>query len=160
MVFGWGFAARARRAGWVVCCAVLVWLSGWRGTVAAEPLLPLVTLRAGLYQITAELAGTQRAREQGLMFRTVLPPKHGMLFRFPFPDRHCMWMKNTPLPLAVAFLDDAGRIVNIAEMAPHTLTPHCAAQPVRWALEMPGGWFRERGIVVGMRIHGLDAIDK
>jgi uncharacterized membrane protein (UPF0127 family) len=71
-----------------------------------------------------------------------------------------MWMKNTPLPLAVAFLDDAGRIVNIAEMAPHTLTPHCAAQPVRWALEMPGGWFRERGIVVGMRIHGLDAIDK
>lgn len=133
----------------------------WLGLVPFLPAwaeaLPEVVLRLGMHQVTAEVAAAQKAREQGLMFRPVLPAHRGMLFLFPFADRHCMWMKNTVIPLAVAFLADDGRIVQIEEMAPNTLTAHCAKEPVRWALEMAGGWFRERGVVVGMYVAGLPA---
>ncbi len=135
---------------------LFAWALLGKGVVAEES-LPQVQLRLGMHQVTAEVAASQKTREQGLMFRSALPPNRGMLFAFPVTERHCMWMKNTFIPLAVAFLADDGRIVNIEEMYPLTLTPHCAQEPVRWALEMPGGWFRERGIVVGMRVVGLPA---
>lgn len=130
-----------------------------RTAAASEPVgseaLAEVTLRVGIYQITAEVAATEKTRERGLMYRAHLPPHRGMLFYFPVAERHCMWMKNTPIPLAVAFVDEEGRIVNIEEMEPLTLTSHCAAKPVRWALEMTGGWFRDHGVGVGMRLEGL-----
>ena len=92
------------------------------------------------------------------MYRTSLAPNGGMLFVFEQPGEQCMWMKNTLLPLSVAFIDDDGSIVNIADMQPQTEDPHCAAKPVRYALEMTQGWFAERGIRAGSRLRGLDKI--
>ncbi|MCS7100122.1 MAG: DUF192 domain-containing protein, partial [Burkholderiaceae bacterium] len=105
--------------------------------------------------ITAELADTDATRTRGLMFREHLPPNQGMLFVFDSKAPHCMWMRNTPIPLSVAFIDDDGRVVNIEDMAPHTETLHCARAPVRYALEMNRGWFASRGIRPGAVIGGI-----
>lgn len=117
---------------------------------------PVIELAAGIHRIEAEVAAEPAARMQGLMHRRHLPPQAGMLFVFPQKARHCMWMKNTYLPLSVAFLEEDGRIVNIEEMQPLTEENHCTATPVRFALEMNQGWFRARGLKAGDRISGLD----
>ncbi|MCX8003630.1 MAG: DUF192 domain-containing protein [Burkholderiaceae bacterium] len=130
-------------------CACLV------GPAPAVAQLPTVRLTAGIHLITAELADTDATRTRGLMFREHLPPNHGMLFVFESKAPHCMWMRNTLIPLSVAFLDDDGTVVNIHDMKPHDETSHCAARPVRYALEMTQGWFRDRGIKPGARIGGL-----
>ncbi|MEW5889035.1 MAG: DUF192 domain-containing protein [Pseudomonadota bacterium] len=117
---------------------------------------PTIELNAGMYRIEAELAATGEARATGLMHRAALPAHRGMLFVFPDRRQHCMWMRNTLIPLSVAFLDDGGVIVNIEEMEPQTLDNHCAAKPVRYALEMNAGWFRKKGMAPGARIGGLD----
>jgi len=80
----------------------------------------------------------------------------GMLFVFPRAERHCMWMRNTYIPLSVAFIDDQGKILNIEDMKPQTETSHCANAPARFALEMNRGWFAEKGIKPGQRIGGLE----
>lgn len=132
------------------------------GLLAAPALfaqgLPLIELAIGIHRIEAEVAATAPARVQGLMGRKALPPQRGMLFVFDQAARHCMWMKNTPLPLAVAFLDAEGRILNIAEMQPMSEENHCAAAPARFALEMNRGWFTERGIRPGDRLMGLERL--
>ena len=79
-----------------------------------------------------------------------------MLFVFPEAARHCMWMKNTLVPLSVAFIDESGVIVNIADMQPQTENSHCAREPARYALEMNQGWYSAKGIAAGARISGLD----
>ena len=112
-------------------------------------------LHAGLHRITVEVAETEAAMRQGLMFRKSLGKNEGMLFRYPAPRRLCMWMKNTLIPLSVAFIDAQGRIVNLAQMKPQTLQAHCAAEPVPYALEMRQGWFREKGIGPGSVIEGV-----
>jgi uncharacterized membrane protein (UPF0127 family) len=70
-----------------------------------------------------------------------------------------MWMKNTVLPLSVAFVDARGTIINIADMQPHTEDSHCSTRPARYALEMSQGWFAERGIRAGMRLRGLEKLN-
>ncbi len=114
-----------------------------------------VTLRAGKKTIHAEVASTDVQREQGLMHRKSLPENNGMLFVFDRPARSCMWMKNTLIPLSVAFIDYDGTIVNIEEMAPMTTDSHCSAGWIRYALEMNAGWFRKNGLKPGSRISGL-----
>ena len=126
--------------------------------LAQQPPLPTVELGAGMHLIRAELAATDAARALGLMHRTSLAPNGGMLFVFDAPGAYCMWMKNTPLPLSVAFIDAAGAIVNIEDMQPHTEQSHCAARPVSYALEMRQGWFAARGIRAGERLRGLDRL--
>ena len=101
--------------------------------------------------ITVELADTASARMIGLMHRRKLPENDGMLFIFPAPGIHCMWMKDTVIPLSVAFLDEMGKIINLAEMVPETLIPHCSVSAARYALEMNSGWFTARKIKVGDR---------
>ena len=86
------------------------------------------------------------------MHRRALPADQGMLFVYPQHGHHCMWMRNTALPLSVAFLDESGAVINIADMAPRSDTLHCASAPARYALEMNRGWFRQRGIEAGTRI--------
>jgi uncharacterized membrane protein (UPF0127 family) len=108
--------------------------------------LPAVQLNAGMYLIRAEVAADFPSRAQGLMYRKRLAPNAGMLFVFDQPGEQCMWMKNTLIPLSVAFIDDAGTIINIEDMTPQTLDSHCARRPARYALEMNGGWFAARGI--------------
>ena len=117
--------------------------------------LPTMELNAGIHLIRAEVADTFESRAQGLMFRKYLGPNQGMLFVFPQAEPHCMWMKNTLIPLSVAFLDAQGKIVSIAEMQPQTETSHCAAAPAKFALEMSGGWFKGKGLKAGVTVRGL-----
>lgn len=124
------------------------------GTAWAQ--LPVLNLNAGMHLIRAEVAYTFETRAQGLMFRRAMGPNEGMLFVFPDDSRHCMWMRNTLIPLSVAFLDAAGAIVNVEEMQPQTENAHCAARPVRFALEMNKSWFASKGLKPGARIGGID----
>jgi uncharacterized membrane protein (UPF0127 family) len=122
---------------------------------APQDKLPTLALSAGIHVIQAEVANTSPARTQGLMFRKSLAANQGMLFVFTEVERHCMWMRNTYVPLSVAFLDEAGAILNIADMQPQTENSHCAAGPARYALEVNQGWFTAKGIKPGARISGL-----
>jgi len=122
----------------------------------AQTVLPTIQLKAGRHYVKAEVAATLDSRDRGLMDRHSLPADRGMLFVFPEAHRHCMWMHNTSIPLSVAFIDDKGTIVNIADMKPDTENYHCAARPVRYALEMNAGWFRKKGVDTGSRISGLE----
>jgi uncharacterized membrane protein (UPF0127 family) len=108
----------------------------------------------GTHRIVAEVAGTPRQQQMGLMFRERMAPNAGMLFVYEQPQPHCFWMRNTVLPLTIAFIDDQGRIVNLHDMQPHTDDSHCAAKPVRYALEMNQGWFAKRHLGAGTRLRG------
>ena len=116
--------------------------------------LPTVKLNAGIHNIRAELAQTPEQRAIGLMNRAEMAANDGMLFNFEAPAPQCFWMKNTLLPLSIAFLTDDGSIVNIADMTPQSLASHCSAKPVRLALEMNQGWFAKRGLKAGSKLSG------
>ena len=116
--------------------------------------LAQIRLNAGIHNINAEVAATPEQREIGLMFRTSMPAGDGMLFVFERPSKQCFWMKNTLIPLSVAFLADDGSVVNIDDMKPQTLDGHCSTKPVRFVLEMNEGWFAKRGIRAGSRLRG------
>lgn len=122
---------------------------------AAFAQLPTMELNVGIHLIHAEIANTFESRAQGLMFRKYLGPNEGMLFVFPQAEPHCMWMKNTLIPLSVAFVDAQGRILNVAEMQPQTETSHCAVAPAKFALEMSSGWFAAKGLKAGATLQGL-----
>jgi len=126
--------------------------------LAQQPPLPAVELGAGMHVIRAEVADNNSSRARGLMRRTALPPNGGMLFVFDEDAIHCMWMKNTLIPLSVAFIDARGAIINIADMQPHSEQSHCAAKPARYALEMNRGWFAQRGIKPGAKLRGLEKL--
>lgn len=126
------------------------------GPALAE--LPVVELGAGMHVIRAEVAADMAARMQGLMHRKSMAANAGMVFVFDEDAIHCMWMKNTLIPLAVAFVDRAGTIVSISEMQPHSEQSHCAAKPARYALEMNKGWFAQKGIRPGAKLRGLDKL--
>lgn len=129
-------------------------LSGLVNAALAE--MPRMDLTIGMYRIDAEVAADQNNRMQGLMQRRTMQPQQGMLFVFTEANRHCMWMRNTFLPLSVAFLDEQGNILNIEDMEPQTEDNHCAARPARFALEMNKGWFAQKGIKAGAKLNGID----
>ena len=122
-----------------------------------QPTLPTARLTAGMHIITAELATTAQSRTVGMMFREKVAPNHGMLFVFDFKAQECFWMRNTPLPLSIAFIEDDGTILQINDMAPKDDALHCSQRPVRFALEMEQGWFKRKGLAVGSKIGGLPA---
>jgi len=117
--------------------------------------LRTIQMKVGIYSIQAEVADNPDLREVGLMNRTSLPTNSGMLFIFEQKAGNCFWMKNTKLPLSIAFIADDGKIVNIEEMQADTTNNHCPKAPIRYALEMNKGWFSERVIVPGNTIQGL-----
>ena len=127
--------------------------------LSAAPVLaqqmPVLQLSAGMHLIRAEVAADYATRATGLMHRSAMPSNAGMLFIFDEATTHCMWMKNTLIPLSVAFIDERGAIINVEEMAPQTEDSHCASRPARYALEMNRGWFAARGIKPGSRIGGI-----
>jgi uncharacterized membrane protein (UPF0127 family) len=135
----------ALAAALLACCAF-----------AQEPQtnLPRVKINAGMHIIDAQVAASPDQRMTGLMFRKEMPANEGMLFVFEQPSQQCFWMKNTLLPLSVAFVADDGTIVNIDEMQPQTLDSHCSTRPVRYVLEMNKGWFARKGIKAGARLAG------
>lgn len=122
----------------------------------AQTAMPLMELSAGFHRIEAEVAATDQNRQLGLMNRKAMPTQRGMLFVFTQDNTHCMWMRNTLLPLSVAFMDGDGKIINIEDMQPQTEDNHCARRPARYALEMNLGWFAQRGIKPGVKLGGLD----
>ena len=142
------------------CAAILILLTSMfaaPGTRAqGQPPLPAIQLQIGMYLIKAEVAANHGTRMQGLMLREKMAANEGMLFVFPERDRQCMWMKNTLLPLSVAFLDDAGVILNVEDMQPQTEDSHCSAKPARYALEMNLGWFKAKNLKPGTKISGIE----
>ena len=123
---------------------------------SAQYEVPQIELTAGMYRIEAEVMATPERRATGLMRRAEMPQQHGMLFVFPQEQRHCMWMKNTLLPLSVAFLDRTGKIINVEDMQPQSENNHCAAGDARYALEMNIGWFKTRGLSRGAQVVGVE----
>ena len=123
---------------------------------AAALAAPTIELSAGMHRIEAEVASNNADRATGLMNRPSMPIHRGMLFVLPEAGVQCFWMKNTLIPLSIAFLDDSGRIVQIADMKPQSRDNHCSVKPVRFALEMNAGWFKSRGLAAGGRIYGLE----
>ena len=116
------------------------------------------TLALAGHRLVAEVADTDAARLRGLMYRTRLAPDHGMLFVFDQPDEYCMWMRNTRLPLSVAFLDARGAVINVEVMQPQTDDRHCARRPASYALEMTQGWFSAHGIREGAVLSGMSGV--
>ena len=124
-------------------------------THAAE--LPTTPLTIGTHKLTAEVATTPDQRSLGLMNRFSLKPDHGMLFVFEKNEPLTFWMKNTYIPLSIAFIAPDGRIVNIEDMKPLTEETHYSSGPAMYALEMKKGWFAERGIGPGAVVKGIPA---
>lgn len=115
--------------------------------------LPSATVLLAGRTAHVAIASTRRQHELGLMHVARIPPDHGMLFVFADDAPRAFWMKNTLLPLSVAFLDRHGLILNIEDMEPRDDAPrYRSAGPARYALEMERGWFRRNGVLPGMQV--------
>ena len=122
---------------------------------AAEARLRTTTLRIAGHALKVEVAQQPAELERGLMFREKMGADEGMLFVFEAREYHAMWMKNTPLPLSVAFVDQDGTILNIEDMQPQTLDAHQSAGPSIYAIETNIGWFAKKKIKAGDKVVGL-----
>ncbi len=112
-------------------------------------------LKVASHPLKVEVALTDEQRNRGLMFRKQLGRDDGMLFVFDDPGYYAMWMKNTLIPLSVAFLDADGVILNILDMEPQTLDSHGAAGPAVYAIETNVGWFAAHKVKAGDKVTGL-----
>jgi hypothetical protein len=138
----------------LTACVLVFGLTAPTQAQDAPQQLPAITLTAGMHRISAEVARTPEQRAIGLMHRKSMPTHAGMIFVFEQAEPLCFWMKNTLIPLSIAFLQEDGTILNIEEMKPLALDSHCSLRPVRFALEMNSGWFAKRGLKPGDRIGG------
>lgn len=121
-------------------------------TASAPASVRLIPARLGTHSLQVELAISEAEQQKGLMFRRELPADQGMLFVFEREQRLSFWMKNTYLPLSIAFLNSALEIVDIQDMQPLDETPHISPKSARYALEMNQGWFSRHQISPGMRL--------
>jgi len=99
--------------------------------------------------VKAEIASTHDERTQGLMYRKTLPDGQGMLFIFESDQVLSFWMKNTYIPLSIAYISFDGKIVDIKDMHPHDTNSVSSSRSVRYALEVPQGWFSRVGVLPG-----------
>jgi uncharacterized protein len=106
-------------------------------------------------RVRVEIADDVLEQARGLMYRTALAENRGMLFVYPDEEKRSYWMRNTLIPLSIAFMDSEGRIVDIKDMKPLDDDPphYVSAEPARYALEVNKGFFEERGVEVGDRAH-------
>ncbi len=114
--------------------------------------MSIAKLKLGGKEITVLIAETEEQRKQGLMDVEEMDEDKGMIFSYGAPvEKACMWMKDTKIPLDVAFIDGTGKIVNIeADMKPLTTDSHCnTGGPIYYALEMNAGWFAKNGVKPG-----------
>jgi len=123
--------------------------------LACSSKLPSATLTIDGHSVSAEIAANDADRQQGLMFRDRLPRDSGMLFVYPETKVRGFWMKDTRIPLSIAFADADGVIVRIADMKPFDETRTSSLYPAKYALEMEKGWFAEKGIAKGAVITGI-----
>lgn len=134
---------------WIIVlflCSLLPLRASWGGDI---------NLYLGTHRISAAIANTPRSRERGLMRQTQLCANCGMLFVFPTAGKHSFWMKNTPLPLSIAFIAADGSILNIAEMEANTMHTHSAQGNALFALEMNKAWFTEHAVKPDDRVDGV-----
>ncbi|MGE5095524.1 MAG: DUF192 domain-containing protein [Betaproteobacteria bacterium] len=124
-------------------------------TAAADVKFGSARVKVAGHDLKVEVAASEEQRMQGLMFRRKLGRNDGMLFIFDEPAYHAMWMKNTLIPLSVAFIDGKGEILNILDMEPQTLDTHMAAGPAIYAIETNKGWFADNKVKPGDKVTGL-----
>ena len=124
-------------------------------TLSQADALPVIELKIAQHVIKAEVASTPSSQQLGLMYRKSMQDQNGMLFVFDQKAGHCFWMKDTLIPLSIAFIGDDGKIVNIEEMKAQTEENHCPIKPIRYALEMNAQWFEKRQIMPGKTVDGL-----
>jgi len=123
---------------------------------APQTNLPKATLTLGAHSLTAQIAADDASRERGLMSRTNLAENEAMVFVFPSPQPVSFWMKDTPIPLSIAYVGPSGRIFEIHDLKPFDETPiPSASQDVTYAIETPQGWFAKHGIIAGSTVSGL-----
>lgn len=125
------------------------------GISFAKQTNPIQEITINNKTINVEIADTPETSALGLMYRENLAPDSGMLFVFNQASYHCFWMKNTLIPLSIAFISSEGIITDILDMAPLDLTSHCPSHPALYALEMNQGWFAQQQIKVGDRVTGI-----
>ena len=113
------------------------------------------SVKVGPYPMKVELAVDEAQRAQGLMYRKSMPKEEGMLFVFEEPAYQSFWMKNTLIPLSIAFMDKDGVILNILDMEPQNEDPHVSDGAATYALETNKGWFKEKGVKAGDKVTGL-----
>jgi uncharacterized protein len=144
-------------AGLLTLCWILLF-AGCQPKAAETTVFGLraAELKISNVPLTAEIADTPQASENGLMFRDSLPEDRGMLFIFEQPEKATFWMKNTKIPLSIAYIDSAGKILEIKSMNPldETLVLSKSDQ-VAYALEVNQGWFARHGISPGAAITGI-----
>ena len=128
------------------------------GDAPAPPPLPVVALTVAdaegraVASLSAEVAATPEQRQRGLMFRQSLGEDAAMLFVYPAETEGAFWMKDTPIPLTIAFLAADGRVLELIDGAPFDETLLRPATPYRYALEVNAGWFARRGLAAGARV--------
>lgn len=155
------FPARGpRRSGasllpWLAC--VLLALAACETQPADRQGLPVIPLSIAGQTLDTEVAASPDQQQRGLMFRESMPENHAMLFVFEGPRQASFWMRNTRIPLSIAYLDAAGNILEIHDMQPFDETSiRSRSAAVAFALEVNQGWFRKQGIGPGDRVSGLD----
>ena len=135
---------------------VVLIVGGVLAQETAQLALPAITISVGGKAVTAEVADEPQERVTGLMFRKNLASDSGMLFVMPEPEHAAFWMKNTTLPLSVAYINESGLILEIHDLRPLNEKPVPSAfSNIAYALEMEQGWFARNGILAGDRIKGL-----
>ena len=122
---------------------------------SAPPPLPATALTIGSTTVSVEIADDPKERAQGLMNREALGADQGMLFVYPDERPRTFWMKDTSLPLSIAYLDAQGRIVRIADMTPFDTSPVPSVRPAMYALEVNQGWFTRHAVQVGASVKGV-----
>jgi uncharacterized membrane protein (UPF0127 family) len=144
-----------------VCALALCWVLVFAGcqpkATQTTPFgLRIAELRISNVPVTVEIADTPQASENGLMFRDSLPEDHGMLFIFDQPKKASFWMRNTKIPLSIAYADSDGKIIEIKSMNPldETVVPS-RSDEVAYALEVNQGWFGRHGITPGAKLDGI-----
>jgi hypothetical protein len=121
--------------------------------------LSKVKIEIGTKTLIAEIAETDEEQEEGLMHRDTLAKDHGMLFLFEDGSTPCFWMKDTKIPLSIAFINKENTIVKIEDMQPLTENEHCSGSPIVLGLEVNQGWFKENNIKAGDKILSIKRIN-
>jgi len=125
----------------------------------AQPKLPTIPLKIGTATVTAEVADNDKSRTMGLMFRKGLEKDHGMLFVMSRVGPVGFWMKNTSIPLSIAYINPDGRIMEIHDLEPfNEKTVRSQFPNILYALEMRRGWFSDNAIFPGTAISGLPSL--
>ena len=146
--FDRAFGARVLAAAWIAAGAF----------AHADAPFKTAQIKVGAHPLKVEVAQSDEQRMRGLMFREKLGRDDGMLFVFDEPAYQAMWMKNTLIPLSVAFLDGDGVILNVLDMEPQTLDTHQSAGPAVYAIETNKGWFAQKKLGAGTKVTGLPKV--